>query len=108
LNDGFVHLARRFLGLDCDNGALLAALRSYKRHVITSELSGGERQKLALLRGLICSPNILFLDEPFAELDREGVAAMVDYLRDFQVGGSVLMITHQDVDLSYSQQMEMT
>ncbi len=58
-------------------------------------LSGGERQKLALARALIRKPEILFLDEPCANLDgratREFEALL---LQAFKEGTRVVMSTH--------------
>ena len=58
-------------------------------------LSGGERQKLALARALIRSPEVLFLDEPCANLDgrstREIEAILMEARRN---GTQIVMATH--------------
>lgn len=58
-------------------------------------LSGGEKQKLALARALICDPQVLFLDEPCANLDgratREIEAMLTQANRD---GTRIIMATH--------------
>ncbi|GAA6180512.1 ATP-binding cassette domain-containing protein [Shimia sp. NS0008-38b] len=58
-------------------------------------LSGGERQKLALARALIRDPQILFLDEPCANLDGSATREFEEILREaFQAGTRVVMSTH--------------
>ncbi|MCK4573120.1 MAG: ATP-binding cassette domain-containing protein [candidate division Zixibacteria bacterium] len=46
------------------------------RNRLTSELSGGEKQRVALASVMIFQPNILILDEPDSFLDQEGKAAL--------------------------------
>lgn len=58
-------------------------------------LSGGERQKLALARALIRNPQILFLDEPCANLDGRAVRDIEEILGAAHAGGTrIVMITH--------------
>ena len=59
------------------------------------QLSGGEKQKLALARALIRSPEVLFLDEPCANLDGRSIREIEAILQQAQAGGTrVLMATH--------------
>ncbi len=61
-----------------------------------AEMSGGEQQRVALARSLAVKPNIMLLDEPFANLDsllRRKIRGEVAYmLKDMNVAS--LMVTH--------------
>ncbi|WP_235008602.1 ATP-binding cassette domain-containing protein [Candidatus Halocynthiibacter alkanivorans] len=60
-----------------------------------SQLSGGEKQKLALARALIRDPEILFLDEPCANLDGRATREIEAILQTAQANGTrILMSTH--------------
>ena len=61
----------------------------------TAVLSGGEKKRVALASALITDPEILFLDEPFTELDYQGIKEMTSLLRALHLQGtSVFLITH--------------
>lgn len=58
-------------------------------------LSGGEKQKLALARALIVKPDVLFLDEPCANLDGRSTREIEALLVAAQSGGTrIIMATH--------------
>jgi phosphate-transporting ATPase len=60
-----------------------------------SQLSTGERQRLALLRALEHRPEVLLLDEPTGPLDDESTAAVEALLREKQANGLALFwVTH--------------
>jgi phosphate-transporting ATPase len=60
-----------------------------------SQLSTGERQRLALLRALEHRPEVLLLDEPTGPLDDESTAAVEALLREKQSNGLALFwVTH--------------
>jgi len=58
-------------------------------------LSGGEQQRLCLVRALSLDPDILFLDEPTASLDPASTLAIERLLIEAQQHGTkVIMVTH--------------
>jgi ATP-binding cassette subfamily F protein uup len=62
------------------------------QYSIIGKLSGGERRRLYLLRVLMSSPNILFLDEPTNDLDIETLTILEDYIEGFN--GAVIAVSH--------------
>jgi len=47
-------------------------------------LSGGEQQKLSLIRALIFAPRLIFIDEGFSHMDIESVAFFEDHILSMQ------------------------
>ena len=48
-----------------------------------SELSGGQKARIACLRAIISNPNALLLDEPFSSLDKKTLKSFQEFLFDF-------------------------
>jgi ABC-type multidrug transport system fused ATPase/permease subunit len=57
--------------------------------------SGGQRQRLAIARAILCDSPILVLDEPTAALDVEAEAEVLRVIDKLVVGRTVLMISHR-------------
>jgi len=68
------------------------ALRCPPADMPLTQVSGGERRRVALCRLLLQAPDILLLDEPTNHLDAESVAWLERYLQGF--AGTVIAVTH--------------
>ena len=60
-------------------------------------LSGGEKQKLALARALIREPELLFLDEPCANLDGASTRDIEDILHRARASGTRIVMSTHDI-----------
>ena len=70
----------------------------------SSELSGGEQQRVAIARSLINAPQVLLADEPSGNLDHESGEKIYELLRQINesLGTAVLIITHNPDLLRYA------
>lgn len=81
-------------GWTLDNQLEIAmeALRCPPGDASVTNLSGGEKRRVALTRLLLEKPNILLLDEPTNHLDAESVSWLEKHLTDYP--GNVILVTH--------------
>ncbi|WP_305987781.1 phosphate ABC transporter ATP-binding protein [Roseibium sp. MMSF_3544] len=75
--------------------ALASAGLSHLAHRPARVLSGGEQQRLAVVRALACEPDLLFLDEPTANLDPASTAAIEKLVLEANAQGiTIVLVTH--------------
>jgi branched-chain amino acid transport system ATP-binding protein len=68
-----------------------------QRNDLAGRLSGGQRQMLALARGLIARPKLLILDEPSAGLSPKMVERVFGKLREVRARGVTVLLVEQNV-----------
>jgi putative ABC transport system ATP-binding protein len=70
----------------------------------SGELSGGQAQRVALARGLVAEPKVLFADEPTGSLDsltgEQVMDLLIDQARDH--GTTVIIVTHEPRVAAYA------
>ena len=68
-----------------------------RRFNFPQQLSGGEKQRVAICRALINTPRLLFADEPTGNLDSKRGVKIMDLLTSFNRdhGITVIMVTHE-------------
>ena len=61
-----------------------------------SQLSGGEKQRVAMARALINKPDLIFLDEPTGNLDKDTSKEVIKYLNQLtdEFKSSIIVATH--------------
>ena len=74
-----------------------------RRDHLPAELSGGEQQRVAIARALVNNPDILFADEPCANLDSTNSRAVLDLFRQIneELSQTVIMVSHEDWHREY-------
>ncbi len=106
----------------CENLTASANIRlvtgkKYDRHEITTELlriglsncenkavsqlSGGMKRRVALLRALLAESEVLFLDEPFKGLDLDTKNLVMEYCKEMTKGKTVIFVTHDQRECEF-------
>ena len=78
--------------LDSQLEQAMEAMRCPPSDSAVTNLSGGEKRRVALVRLLLEKPDILLLDEPTNHLDAESVSWLENYLKEY--AGNVILVTH--------------
>ena len=65
-------------------------------HKYPNEISGGEKQRAAILRSIINEPKVLFADEPSGNLDEKNSMKLIDLFESINrnLGTSIVLTTH--------------
>lgn len=59
-----------------------------------NELSGGQKQKVSIVKALYKDPELLVLDEPTSALDAESRKRLADYLKSHAKGRITILVSH--------------
>ncbi len=65
------------------------------------QLSGGMRQRVGIARALVIDPDVLLLDEPFANIDAQAREKMQEELLKIVRGRTVVFVTHSIEEASF-------
>lgn len=77
------------------NNVLTDVGLSHRRYAMPSELSGGEKQRIAIARAIVNEPVLLLADEPTGNLDPETSAEIIEIITKInRQGTAVLFATH--------------
>ncbi len=70
---------------------------SHRLNNLPSQLSGGEQQRVSIARAIAHKPEVLFADEPTANLDNESSRAVMAIFSELHTAGQTLiMVTHEE------------
>jgi len=71
---------------------------SDRRDHLPRELSGGQQQRVSIARAMVNKPDILFADEPCANLDTENSKMVLDLFREINesMHQTIVMVSHED------------
>jgi putative ABC transport system ATP-binding protein len=74
-----------------------------RRDHLPGELSGGQQQRVSLARAMVNKPDILFADEPCANLDTENSRMVLDLFREINehMRQTIVMVSHEDWHKDY-------
>jgi ABC-type antimicrobial peptide transport system, ATPase component len=74
-----------------------------RRDHLQSELSGGQQQRVAIARAIVNTPDILFADEPCANLDSENSRMVLELFQKInqERQQTIVMVSHEDWHREY-------
>jgi putative ABC transport system ATP-binding protein len=74
-----------------------------RRDHLPRELSGGQQQRVSIARAMVNKPDILFADEPCANLDTENSKMVLDLFHEIneEMQQTIVMVSHEDWHKDY-------
>jgi biotin transport system ATP-binding protein len=90
-------LSREEINRRVENALMETGLTVLK-HRPPYSLSGGEKQRLALAGVLAMKPDIIVFDEPFSQLDLNGVKQVLSYILHLHKKGKTIVLTTHDLE----------
>lgn len=70
---------------------------------LPSQLSGGEQQRVSISRAIAHTPDVLFADEPTANLDKESSKTIMNIFKELHASGqTIIMVTHEEEFLQFA------
>ena len=87
-----------------DSSEILQNIGMYdRRDHLPRELSGGQQQRVSIARAMVNKPDILFADEPCANLDSENSRLVLDLFREIneEFRQTIVMVSHEDWHKDY-------
>ena len=80
----------------CIEYAGLTELKDKETETLGENLSGGEKQRISIARAMLRDKDLIFMDEPFNNLDAKGRELIEEILQDMEK--TIVYITH-DLEL---------
>ena len=89
---------------------VMAALRAVgienRKDYLSNQLSGGEKQRVAMARALVNDPEVIFADEPTGNLDSKTGVQVMEILEDLNNHGhTIILVTHETITASYAKRI---
>ena len=69
-----------------------------KKDSYPDELSGGEKQRIAIVRALLMEPELMLFDEPTSALDPEMIGEVTDLMREIALGGMTMIVVSHEMN----------
>jgi putative ABC transport system ATP-binding protein len=88
---------RKKLAYEKARAALVRVELEHRFSSVPGQLSGGEQQRVSIARAIAHDPEVLFADEPTANLDNQSSDAVMAIFRELHQGGqTIIMVTHEE------------
>ncbi|MDO9550505.1 MAG: ABC transporter ATP-binding protein [Methanoregula sp.] len=87
-----------------DSNSILEKMGMYdRRDHLPRELSGGQQQRVSIARAMVNKPDILFADEPCANLDSENSKLVLELFKEIneEMQQTIVMVSHEDWHKAY-------
>ncbi len=77
-----------------------------KSHRLPSQISGGEKERVAIARAIVNEPPILLADEPTGNLDTKTTGEVMQLFQSLNAGGmTIIMVTHSHECAGYARRI---